>query len=343
MLRCGVIGLGKQAQEDHIPAILESDQFDLVAVYDTNSDLVKEIADFYKLDGLTSLEDMIKMNIDVAVIAVPHSEYIPIIYALAEAGVHIIKEKPLATTIQEAMHIHQLINDKIFLGVIAQRRFNPIFQAFPQMCAHIGKIFSIDGKYVMNISHLDEGWRAKKVSSGGGALMDMGYHYVDLLIWYFGFPSSVTARITRGNREDQEYDVEDTVNVLFDYHLPHAYSEKTIGHFVISRVYHEKHESLVVYGTRGRIELQRGQICRYNNQGEEVERLTRKDGWPSAFLDQLNSFAKAIHEGKRYGLQCRHEHLRHIAIIEAAYESDRCSSSCNPADFLKQTENIRNI
>lgn len=235
---------------------------------------------------------------------------------------------------REAQEIHQMVHDRVFLGVILQRRFNPIFQAFPQMRRQIGKIFSIEGRYTMNVLNLSEGWRASFAHAGGGALIDMGYHFIDLLVWYMGMPQSVTARISRGNRLGQEYDVEDTVNLLFDYHIPESYHEKTVGNFLISRVYPIKSEVLTVYGTKGVVEVQRGQIRRLNLHGNEEEVLSRKEGWPSAMIDQLDHFGRAIIDGERRSWHDYEEHLKHIAIIEAAYESDRSASSCNPADFL---------
>jgi len=234
----------------------------------------------------------------------------------------------------EANEIIDAARGEIFIGVFSQRRFNPIFCAFEQMRRHIGKIYSIEGKYVMNINRLDNGWRARKSAAGGGALIDMGYHYIDLLVWYFGVPDSVTARISRANRIGQEYDVEDTANMLFDYCLSDSYEEKTIGNIIISRVYPFKEEKLSVYGTDGYIELQRGLIRRMNSRGEEVERLASKRGWPSAFTDQLEFFAKEIRSGKRCGPTTGHEHLKHIATLEAAYASDRSHTSCNPNTYL---------
>ena len=237
---------------------------------------------------------------------------------------------------EEACVIHKAVNGKVFLGVTLQRRFNPIYRAFLQMQQRIGKIYSIEGKYTIHVAELDQGWRASRVQAGGGALVDMGYHLVDLLVWYFGTPQTVTARMTRGNRDGQRYDVEDTVNLLFDFYLPQSYEEKTIGNFLISRVYPKKQEILTVYGVKGILELQRAEICRYDVHGQEIEKLVRQDSLPSTMIDQLDHFGETINAGTRWNLETLKEHLPQVAIIEAAYESDKRSTSCHPEEFLQK-------
>jgi len=335
-LKTAIIGLGKQSVEDHLPAALESSNFDVVAVCDVDQTRTQEISKKYSIEGFDNLNTLLQsMKIDVAIVAVPHDKYLEIVTQLAKAKVHIIKEKPFAINKEEALRIHEVVSrNDVLLGVTLQRRFNPIFQAFHQLKKRIGKIYSIEGRYVMNIAKLDEGWRSSHQIAGGGVLIDMGYHFVDLLVWYMGLPTSVTARISRGNRLGQLYDVEDTANLLFDYSYGKNHEEKTVGNFVISRVYPKKEESLTFFGTNGIIMIQRGQIQRLDCNGDEIEKLSRVGGWPSAAVDQLDYFARKIHDRKERGIDQYLEHFKHIAIIEAAYESDRLSNSQNPHAFI---------
>lgn len=334
-LKTAIIGLGKQMVEDHLPAAIESDNFEVTAVCDVSSEKVASVSEKYRIEGFTSVDEMLaKMRFDVAIVAVPHHQYFPIISKLAKSKIHVIKEKPFAVNREEALKFHQLMSQNhLFLGVTLQRRFNPIFQAFHQLKKRIGKIYSIEGNYVMNIAKLDEGWRSSKELAGGGVLIDMGYHFVDLLVWYMGLPTSVTARLSRGNRPGQSYDVEDTVNLLFDYSLDTP-EEKVIGNFIISRVYPRKDERLTVLGTKGIINIQRGKIQRLDSNGEEIEMLERKGGWPSAAIDQLDYFANMIQDQQHVGVYDYCEHFKHIAIIEAAYDSDKKGTSCDPRNYL---------
>jgi len=342
-LRTAVIGLGKQSRDDHLPAIVQSTNFELVGVCDTDKRKAKEIGEQYRVTGYDNLGEMINaQDFQVAVVSIPHHAYLNVISTLVTAGKHIIKEKPFATSVAEARQLLQILHGgSSYLGVTVQRRFNPIYRTFHQLKRYIGKIYSIEGAYTMNVAALDEGWRASKDLSGGGALVDMGYHFVDLLIWYFGMPASVTARMTRGNRPGQKYDVEDTAHLLFDYHLEFQYDEKIVGNFVISRVYPEKQERVRVFGTNGVVEVARGLVRRLDANGNEIERLERQGGWPSAAVEQLDYFAERIRQFVPGSLPDYTEHLQHVAVIEAAYESDRSGTSCHPNDMLKLIQELK--
>ena len=113
------------------------------------------------------------------------------------------------------------------------------------------------------------------------------------------------------------------------------YDEKIVGNFVISRVYPEKHERVRVFGTNGIVEVSRGLIRRLDISGNEIERLERRGGWPSAAVEQLDHFAESIRQFVPGDLPDYTEHLQHVAVIEAAYESDRTGTSCRPSDTLK--------
>jgi predicted dehydrogenase len=290
------------------------------------------------VDGFSSVAELMasKKEIGMAIVAVPHAAYLPIISQLAGAGVHIFKEKPFATTCDEAVEIDRVVRkNKVRLMVNVQRRFNPVFQAFLQLRRRIGKIYKIEGRYVKNIDRLDVGWRANFEVARGGAMMDMGYHFVDLLMWYFGLPKSVAAQMTNLGRAGQIYDVEDTADLTFHYANGGGALDKTVGHFTISRAGFENSEVLDVYGSNGRVLLQRGKISRFDRSGKEVESLSREGQWPSAAVDQLEYFADAI-AGKEVDVGLSYtDHFQHVAIIESAYEANRISASVDPSSRIR--------
>ena len=91
----------------------------------------------------------------------------------------------------------------------------------------------------------------------------------------------------------------------------------------------------------GSIEVSRGMIRRLDVSGNEVEHLERKGGWPSAAVAQLDYFADKIKHFIPGSALDLNEHIKHVAIIEAAYESDRTSASCRPNKYLARIiENV---
>jgi predicted dehydrogenase len=342
-LKTIVVGLGHQSLDDHIPAILECEHFELVGVVDIEEAKAKEVGATQSVpfsSDVNTLLGKLDFKPDAALVAVPHNDYLPIIKLLAEQKIHIIKEKPFAVSAEDAMQIAKLIKtNNITLQVTLQRRFNPIFNpiflSFKQLVKRIGKLHSIEARYTLNIARLDEGWRASRLYSGGGALVDLGYHYVDLIVWYFGLPDSVTCKLSTGNRDGQVYDVEDTAFLDFSYNDTGEDNERILGSLIVSRVYPDKEEKLVAYGTKGSVAVKRGQVVRRDLDGNEIECLTRTGSWPSALVDQMDEFAEYIINGEHNG-DVEARYLKQVALVSAAYKSADLHQSHNPNDCFKK-------
>lgn len=344
-LKFVVIGLGHQSLEDHLPAISHCDGSELIGVSDIDPLLSEQIAKKYDVpfaNSAKALLEKLDTKPDVALLAVPHKDYLPLVTFFAEQGIDIIKEKPFAISSKEAGEMIALARKhNILIQVTLQRRYNPIFLSFKQLINRIGKIYSIEARYTLNIDRLDNSWRSKKMYAGGGALIDLGYHYIDLIVWYFGLPDSVNCRLSTHNREGQDYDVEDTAFVSFSYNDEKEDDMRVLGNLVVSRVYPEKDEGLIAYGSKGAVVLQRGKVSRINLKGEEIESLSREGGWPSAIDDQLDEFIKNIHDNKNRG-SIDSQHLDHVAFIEASYASAEKHESLNPRDYrMKLREDIQ--
>lgn len=335
-MKVTIIGLGHQSLKDHIPAILESDKLTLDSVCDISLEIVNKVASQYSVKGFTSLEKLIQeAKPSIAIVCVPHNMYPKIIEILALAKINILKEKPFAISIQEAEEYHSLIKKtgiKMMVGV--QRKFHPIFQTFNQLKARIGKICHIEAKYATNIERLDEGWRASFDFAGGGALIDMGYHYIDLLLWYFGLPDSLSASITLKNREGQIYDVEDTIIISFEF-FDEVENHKKIGSLLVSRINSKKEEFLSVVGSKGAIHLTRGLIKLLDKKGNEIESLERNKSWLSAYINQIESFADAITNNLDCYVNDYKSHFKHIAFIEAAYLAAKKNQVVSPKNIYR--------
>lgn len=92
-LRAGVVGLGKQALEDHIPGLLGSDAAELVAVCDEDAEVVREQQYKLRVAGYTDADAMFSgEQLDFVVICVPHNAGRHIIEIAAARGIHVLKE-----------------------------------------------------------------------------------------------------------------------------------------------------------------------------------------------------------------------------------------------------------
>lgn len=299
----------------------------LVAVCDPTVTKLQDKLEKYNVKHYDDVDMMLKHQpIDVAIVALPHHAYLDIIKKLAEHKVHIIKEKPFSVSLNEAYQFNQILEThSVEMLVAVQRRFDPHYQIFKKMISKIGKISHIQGKYTMNIQELGDGWRASKSLSGGGALLDMGYHLVDLLIWCFGQPDDISLSKTQGSKVNQQYDVEDSAILNFEYfNNSKNMDEKTIGSLFISRAAHVKKETLIVQGQKGCIKLTPDVIKLYDMHNQLIYVSKREMNQPEIPLINMVNHFIAYLNGNSPKLKSGYiDHLQHIRLIDAAYRSDR--------------------
>ncbi len=331
-LQVGIVGLGHQSTEDHIPAVKASPDVELVAVVEVDDKKLETFLSENKdAKGYKSLDDLFKNhNLDFIVVAVPHYLHYEILKEAIWRKIHILKEKPFVVSLTQAKELNKLAQaNNVQIMVTLQRRFNPIYSTFFQLIDKIGIPFFIEAKYTLFTNSPHEGWRGKKKLAGGGCLIDMGYHIIDLLMWYFGLPDKVFAEMSHAAKENMEYDAEDTAEVVFKYE-----TKKIFGSLLVSRVIPPKQEYINIFGTRGIIHIERGKIERLFPNGELQESLKRDHHWPSAAQDQIEYFVKVV-RGEKENIGSPEFHFNHLAFIEAAYESKRKSQYIEPKILLK--------
>ena len=328
-LKAAVVGLGAQAREDHLPGLAASDATELVAVCDENPAVLQELEHQFHVKGYTDFREMFTSeNLDLVVVCVPHDVGRDVIEAAAEHHVHVLKEKPFAVSLAEARDLAELCEQAgIELMVTLQRRFNPIYTSFTQLADQIGTPFVVDARYTLHIDDPSEGWRGDAARAGGGCVIDMGYHLIDMILWYFGLPDRVLADTSASARPDRAYDAEDTALVHF------AYENALYGSLLLSRYIGPKTEQIRLAGTKGIVMLERGRLRRLDNHGDIIESLAREQAWPAAATAQIDHFARVI-DGARANPSGPADHLAHLAFITACYESARTRASINPKELL---------
>ncbi|GAB3671814.1 Gfo/Idh/MocA family oxidoreductase [Saccharopolyspora tripterygii] len=289
--RVGVIGLGHQARTDHLPAVTASDHVELAAICDSDPDTLANVGREYTVPAYRDAAAMFtEQNLDFVVVAVPHHAGAPIIRTAAEHGVHVLKEKPLATSLPEARALAACSAEAgIEVMVTMQRRFNPIYVAFNDLAERVGRLYHLHATYTLSVNPAD-GWRGHARLAGGGCLLDMGYHV------------------------EYDYDAEDTATLTL------GYNSGMVGTVLLSRCMAPKTETLRVTGTDGAVQLERGRIQRLDRAGTVVESLTREQSWPTAAVAQVNHFCRVL-AGTCANTASPESHLAHAALIHAAYTS----------------------
>ena len=329
-LKVGVIGLGKQSCSNHIPVFGDSPSAELVAICDVNKERLEEIAKATGVRQYTDYRLLLEAEkVDFVLIATPHDVYPNVIEQAARKGVHILKEKPLARTVDEAKSLEEICNkSKVHLSVMTQRRFNPVYQNFFLLRSQIGDISSVDARYTLGIEEPNGGWRGDRKRAGGGCIMDMGYHMIDLIIWYFGLPDRVHAEFSFPSPPKESNNIEDTATVLF------SYNNGAHGSLFLSRRAAPKTEYIQVVGSDGTIEIQKNSIKSIDKKGRVVTSLVQEQMCQSMSLAQIEHFCNIV-QGKAENGSDPKYHFQHVSLVEACYRSKENGGYVSPLDLLR--------
>ncbi|HSX06831.1 MAG TPA: Gfo/Idh/MocA family oxidoreductase [Candidatus Saccharimonadia bacterium] len=312
-----VIGLGGQSLSDHIPALLRRNDVEIVGVCDPSPAARKAFKNtFPELKNVTiadSIDPLLEeVRPEAAVVAVPHDSYFDIVVKLCERHIYFLKEKPLARDLEEARAMLSIANFKDYGFITTQRRYSKLYQRAKESIAELGSPYLFHAVYKLNIDAPDDGWRGSKSSAGGGCLIDMGYHLVDQLIWWFGMPQKVHAQISSLAVPDSDYDAEDSATISF------RYASGLHGTLLISRAAGEKHEEYELYGSKGYLVGSKKKFTAHDRQGKILDEMSQ-DNSADMLDDQLAFFISRVRAQKGFA-DIQQEHLANMEFIDRCYK-----------------------
>ncbi len=219
MVRVGLIGCGKVGSI-HAAALKSIPEANFVAACDANSDRAGAFADKYGVKPFTDLSAMLK-EVEAVIIGTPHPLHAEPAIRAAEAGVHVLVEKPMAATVADCDAMLAAAKQSgIVLGVISQRRF---FEPVQRIKAAIdaGKIGKPSlGVFIMYSwrepsYYTSDPWRGKWDTEGGGVLVNQSPHQLDILLWLLGPAAEVSGYWANVNHPNVEVDDTAVANIRF--------------------------------------------------------------------------------------------------------------------------------
>lgn len=188
----GIIGGGMIAHV-HAKAIQKIPQAAVGGIYDPVPENAEAFARQYGCKVYGSLQQMlVDPELDVVNICTPSGTHAELAIAAARAGKHVVVEKPLAISREDARAVVRAQKEaKVKICVISQLRFSPSVQAVKQAVkqGEFGKMIlgSLSMRYHRSEEYYQKGnWRGRWSSDGGGALMNQGIHGLDLLCYICG-------------------------------------------------------------------------------------------------------------------------------------------------------------
>ncbi|NWG11071.1 Gfo/Idh/MocA family oxidoreductase [Candidatus Bathyarchaeota archaeon] len=186
VLRVGVIGAGTIARFAHVPAYEKNMVCRLVAITDINEKARLEISKQFNIFRVyENAQEMIeKEELDAVSICTPPNTHFELVLECAKKGIHVLCEKPLALSVDDArMMVKECQKNGVVLAVGYTLRFYPNLEMVKErlMQGKLGQLHSIVSVY----HHVfpKTRWIFDPTVSGGGVIMDLGSHVIDLHNW----------------------------------------------------------------------------------------------------------------------------------------------------------------
>ncbi|MCX7842515.1 MAG: Gfo/Idh/MocA family oxidoreductase [Clostridia bacterium] len=218
-VRWGVIGAGGIADRRTIPGIIKANNAELVAVMEVTKETAEKIRDKYNAIYSYDNEDDLLANssVDAVYISSPVSFHKEQALKAAKAKKHILLEKPMALTAEDSQEIVEVCQKNgVLLAVGFMMRFHSIHQKIKKLIqdGSLGQIVFCRAQLTCWYPEIEGAWRQKKATSGGGALMDLGVHCIDLLQYLL---NSKTSRIASfSGTKVFNYEIEDSSSTMLE-------------------------------------------------------------------------------------------------------------------------------
>jgi len=194
MVRFGILGCGN-ASNFHTLGIKKdpTPNIKFVAAYDINEKNLNRVAKRNKLTPYNDLDKFLESDLEAVLLLVPHFLHADLTEKIAQAGKHVLCEKPMACTLEEC---NRMIDVKkksgVKLMIAENHRFLPAHKYIKTLLEKdfIGDVFlarSYEGAYCEPQEFLDPNrWNFTFDKGGGGVVMDQGVHKFAMLNWFLG-------------------------------------------------------------------------------------------------------------------------------------------------------------
>ncbi|MCP3692360.1 MAG: Gfo/Idh/MocA family oxidoreductase [Planctomycetaceae bacterium] len=316
-IRWGILGCGDVARRRVAMAIQQNAASTLEAVCRRDAEKLQEFRDDFNVPrGYTEAEQLLAdPEIDALYIATPVYLHQQQAVTAAHQGKHVLVEKPMAMSVAECdTMIEACEQNNVKLGVAYYRRFYPVIERIAEVInsGEIGQPLSVTAvtATAFSFSPGDDGyWRVLLEQGGGGALMDIGSHRIDLFQHLFG-PISEVSGFTSTLAADYQADNCTTLTMRFESGL-HAVLQCYFGAIIDP-------DEFTVMGTAGRLTvspLNDGKLVVQSATSQREEALSPADNFNNPLIDD---FVEAIQDDREpciSGFQGRATNQ----VMEAAY------------------------
>jgi predicted dehydrogenase len=341
-IRFGIIGAGNIGTS-HVKVMKQISDIEIVSVTDVLVSKAQKLADDYEILHVCDSAEQLLSNdeIDAVVIGVPNKWHAPLAVQAMRSGKHVILEKPMALHVKDAKEILKIQRETGQLLMIPhQMRWEWLAMQIKEQvdAGALGRVYNAKAGWYRRKGIPGWGtWFTQKSESGGGPLIDIGVHLLDLSLYLMGNPKPVSVYgstyaefgpkkrgIGTWGTPDWKgiYDVEDLATALIKME-----DGSTLSLEVSWAVHMDTDNSPFVHlmGSEGGASMRskRGKLLFENdNRATEIELIQPADA-PIGARERLHHhFIECVREGKQPLTSAMTGYTNNL-ILEAIYESSR--------------------
>jgi UDP-N-acetyl-2-amino-2-deoxyglucuronate dehydrogenase len=329
VIRAGVIGLG-MAAAPHAMALLDlAEEIEVAGAFSPSVERRRTFGERYGLPVVDSAEAILEdPSVRMVLLLTPPSTHLDLVSRAAEAGKHVLLEKPLEITLHRAEKLADVAErGGVKLGVVLQHRFRPVSMALRSIIreGRIGDLVGVSARLSnwRPQSYYDQPGRGTLARDGGGVLLTQGIHTLDLMISLTGLPVEVTgyAATTSVHRMETE-------DIAF---AALRYANGALGGIsATTAAYPGYPDAIDIIGTKGTARIDGDQLIAHFHDGSTFEASDASAAGgigndPMAFSHEhhrnvLADFISAIRHG-REPLVSGREALKVHRLIDAILRS----------------------
>lgn len=316
-LKLGLVGAGPVAEKYHVPAIRAVPEFSAWQVADIDLARARHLAELVPFNSATVRTEDLHGNVDAAVIALPNALHQAVACQLLEAGIHVLCEKPMARTVAECRQmIASAKKGHALLCIGHARRLRANVADARRLIEKglLGRIIHIEAE-----EGSTSDWPRSRAYfdpqiAGGGALIDVGIHSIDIIRYLAGEFAAV------------EYAGNQTLSTVESHcELRFTLVNGATGKLVASREQNLR-QQIVLQGDEGELTvgLWGQELFLRNKSGKAFQHLKNlqlnpvRRAMDASFVEQLFMFAKAILGTEKLPVTGM-EGMRAVEVVEWAY------------------------
>lgn len=302
-LRVGLAGCGTIARQVHLPLLQRRSDVKLVAIADSDGDALAQAIHLSRgAQPYRGTEEMLNgVELDAVIVAVPPALHASAARAVFDAGLHLYLEKPMAPTLEDGVAIMRAWQSSGRVGVMGFNcRANPLHLRLRDLvrAGRAGTVVYLR-TFLASAARSLPAWKQQR-ASGGGVLLDLGVHHIDLIRFLTGreitgVRASVLSRMSEQDTALLELQLEGGIGAHAFFSLAAAEGDHVEVHGDVARLAVERYTALDVritdnpgrgFGVVGRV-LRRAGAVRYLARAVKARRSPLREPGYAVLLDRF--------------------------------------------------------